>query len=220
MMIERGDVTYVHEPWLALTETGEVRLPGPDGGEAVLESDEELRDHLLLLARERPVFVKEVLDYRYPYLYEHPEEVASFTHAFIVREPRPTIASHYAVKPTVTSPEIGFERQWDLFDALWSASGRKPLVIRTERLTSDPEPVVRSFCDYVGLPFMAESLEWKPQDRPEWQRHRKWHLGAIDSTGFSQPRTEYEATVDNNELLRSFYDYHLPFYERITSHAE
>src|SRR3569833_404189 len=39
MMIERGDVTVVHEPFLALTETGEVRLPS---GDVPARSEKEL----------------------------------------------------------------------------------------------------------------------------------------------------------------------------------
>lgn len=220
MMIERGDVTVVHEPWLALTETGGVTLPEPGGGERTLRSDEELRDHLLRLSDFRPVFVKEVLDYRYPFLYERPEEVASFAHTFIVRDPRQTIASHYAMKPTVTSPEIGFERLAELFELLWSATGRRPLVLRAERLVSDPGPAVRSFCEYVDLPFLPDALSWRPQDRTEWSRHRKWHLDAIDSRGFTDRRNTYAATVDNNDLLRSFYDHHYPFYERLVRYAD
>jgi len=143
MMIERGDVITVHEPWLALTETGTITLPAVGDGTASARADTELRDHLIRLSGSRPVFVKEVVDYRYPYLFDTPAEVASFTHTFLVRDPRPTIASHYAMKPTVTSPEIGFERLAELFDLLWSVTGRKPLVLRAERLVGDPQAVVR-----------------------------------------------------------------------------
>lgn len=219
MMIERGDVISVHEPWLALTETGSVALPAGDGGTARAASDTELRDHLIRLSGTRPVFVKEVMDYRYPYLFDTPAEVASFTHTFIVRDPRPTIASHYAMKPAVTSPEIGFERLAELFDLLWAVTGRKPLVLRAERLVDDPHATVRAFCDYTGLPFLPEAIAWRPEDRPEWGRHRRWHLDTINSTGFTDQRNAYEVTVDNNSSLRSFYDHHYPFYEHIVRHA-
>jgi|SRR5580658_2505796 len=220
MMIERGDVITVHEPWLALTETGTVTLPAVGDGTASARSDTELRDHLIQLSNSRPVFVKEVVDYRYPYLFDTPAEIASFTHTFIVRDPRPTIASHYAMKPAVTSPEIGFERLAELFDLLWSVTGRKPLVLRTERLVGDPQAAVRTFCDYTGLPFLSHAVAWRPEDRPEWARHRAWHLDAINSSGFTENRNSYEVTVDNNALLRSFYDHHYPFYERIVRHAD
>jgi hypothetical protein len=220
MMIERGDVIVVHEPWLALTETGQVALPEPDGGQSVVRSDDELCDHLLRLGESRSVFIKEVLDYRYPFLYEKPERLASFTHTFIARHPRQTIASHYALKATVSSQEIGFERLFELFELCWSSSKRRPLVIRSEQLLSDPAVVAERFCDYTGLPFMPQSLNWEPTDRHEWGRHRAWHLDVINSSGFSPRENNYESTIDNNETLKSFYDHHYPFYEKLLQYAD
>lgn len=215
MMIERGDVTVVHEPFLALTEEGTVTLPGP----AVARSVKELLALLTELACERPVFVKEVLDYDYGYLRDHPDELAPFTHTFMIRDPRQTIASHYAAKRTVTSPEIGYERLWELYE-LVAALGRPPLVLRAERLLEDPESVVAAFCAYAGLPYLPEALHWDAGDRPEWQRHRAWHLDAIGSSGFHDRRNAYPDTVDNHPVLKSFYDHHLPFYERLRQHAD
>ena len=219
MMIERGDVVVLHEPFLALTQGEPVTLPAAGGGSATARSGRELVDHLAGLGRERPVFVKEVLDYRYDYVFGHPAEIAWMTHTFLVRHPRQTISSHYAMKPAVTCPEIGYERLWELFRLLWSASGRQPLVIRSEDLLRDPAAVVRAYCEAAGLPFLPGALHWNPGDRPEWQRHRAWHLDAIHSSGFASTCNTYPATVENHPVLRSFYDYHYPFYERIVEHA-
>ena len=215
MMIERGDVTVVHEPFLALTETGEVRLPG----ETTARSAKELLALLTELGRDRPVFVKEVLDYEYRYLLDHPGELAGFTHTFIVRDPKQTISSHYAVKPTVTCPEIGYERLYELFELVRAAAGREPLVLRAERLVREPAAVVEAFCAYTGLPFLPEALTWDAGDRPEWRRHRAWHVDAAGSAGFHDRRNAYPDTVENNATLNSFYAHHLPFYERLVQHA-
>lgn len=219
MMMERGDVSVVHEPFLMLTETGEAAVPSPGGGEVTARSEKELLSLLAEAGRVRPVFVKEVLDYEYTYLYEHPDELAGITHTFIVRDPRQTIASHYAVKPTVTSPEIGYERQWRLFETARTATGREPLVMRAERLVREPAKVVEAFCAYTGLPFLPDALTWEAEERPEWQRHRAWHVDAINSAGFQDRRNDYADTVENNATLTSFYDHHLPFYERLVQHA-
>jgi hypothetical protein len=217
MMIERGDVAVLHEPFLALTQGEAVTLPTADG--AIARSGRELVEGLAAAGRERPVFVKEVLDYRYGYVFGHPGELAWMTHTFLVRHPRQAISSHYAMKPTVTCPEIGYERLWELFKLLWSASGRRPLVIRSEDLLRDPAAVVRAYCEAVGLPFLPGALHWEPADRPEWQRHRAWHLDAIRSSGFTSYQNAYPATVENHPVLRSFYDHHYPFYQRIVEHA-
>lgn len=220
MMIERGDTTVVHEPWLGLAEQGEVTVALSGGREQTVHSDSELIDLLSEEGRKRPVFVKEVLDHRYPYLYEHPDRIASFVHTFIVRHPAQTIASHYAMKPTVTRPEIGYERLFELFELLWAATGSRPLVLESERLLKDPKTTIEKFCEYTGLPYLPEALTWEAQDRPEWQRYRGWHLDVIDSNGFQAKPKNYPDTIENNFILQSFYEYHLPFYERIMAHAD
>jgi hypothetical protein len=119
----------------------------------------------------------------------------------------------------VTCPEIGYEWLWELFQLMWSATSRRPLVIRSEDLLRDPAAEVRAYCEAVGLPFLPDALHWSPGDRPEWRRHRIWHLDAIRSSGFSRIPNAYRATVENHPLLKAFYDYHHPFYERIVQHA-
>jgi hypothetical protein len=215
MMIERGDVAVLHEPFLALTQ-GET-VPLPDGGRAV--SSRELVTRLGELRRQRPVFLKEVLDYRYDYVFGHPGELGWMTHTFLVRDPRRAISSHFAIKPSVTCPEIGYEWLWELFQLLWAAAGRRPLVLRSEDLLRDPAAEIEAYCEAVGLPFLPDALRWAPGDRPEWQRHRHWHLDAIRSSGFAADGNSYQATVDNHPVLRSFYDHHYPYYERIIRYA-
>jgi hypothetical protein len=219
MMIERGDVAVLHEPFLALTQGEAVTLRTPGGGTVTAGSSRELVDRLADPGREHPVFLKEVLDYRYDYVFGHPAEMAWMTHTFLVRDPRSAISSHYSMKPTVTCPEIGYEWLWELFQLMWSATGRPPLVIRSEDLMRDPAAVVSAYCQAVGLPYLPDALHWAPGDRPEWQRHRAWHLDAIGSSGFTAATNTYPDTVDNHPVLRSFYDYHYPFYQRIVEHA-
>lgn len=219
MMIERGDVAVLHEPLLGLTEEGYVAVPAPDGGTVRVESEPELIGCLAELSHSRPIFVKEVLDYRYSYLIENPLQIAWIHHTFIVRDPRAAISSHYALKPTVTCSEIGYERLCELFELTWKVTGRTPFVIRTEDLLSDPAQVVKAYCEATGLPFRPDALTWSPQERPEWQRSRRWHLDVSRSSGFGGDMKTYPVTVDNNATLKSFYDYHYPFYERIVQHA-
>ncbi|HEX5115077.1 MAG TPA: sulfotransferase family protein [Pseudonocardiaceae bacterium] len=215
MMAERDDVTTVHEPLLHLTETGETHLP--DG--TVATDERTLWTHLRSMGEQQMVFVKEVLDYPYRYLLDHPADLTALTHTFIVRHPARTISSHYAMKNSVTCEEIGYERLFELFDTAWRASGRKPFVMRAEALLAHPADTVRAYCEYAGLPYRPEALHWQPGDRPEFVRHRAWHVDTIHSKGFQATAQEYSDTVENNPLLRSFYDHHLPFYERLAAHA-
>lgn len=215
MMAERDDVTTVHEPLLHITEAGEMHLP--DG--TVASDERALLTQLRSMGERRAVFVKEVVDYPYRYLFDHPGELTPFTHTFIVRHPARTISSHYAMKNSVACAEIGYERLFELFQTVWRASGRKPFVMRAEALLAHPADTVRAYCEYAGLTYRPEALHWQPGDRPEFARHRAWHMDAIHSNGFQAAGQEYSDTVENNPLLRSFYDHHLPFYERLVVHA-
>lgn len=215
MMAEREDVTTVHEPLLHITEAGEAHLP--DG--TVATDERALFTHLRSMGERRAVFVKEVVDYPYRYLFDRATELTTFTHTFMVRHPARTISSHYAMKNSVTCAEIGYERLFELFETAWRVSGRKPFVMRAEALLAHPADVVRAYCAYAGLPYRQEALHWRPGDRPEFVRHRAWHMDAIRSKGFQATGQEYSDTVENNPLLRSFYDHHLPFYERLVAHA-
>ncbi|PRY02513.1 sulfotransferase family protein [Allonocardiopsis opalescens] len=219
MMIERGDVTVVHEPLVTLVDTGEVALPDGAGGTVVARSAAEVFDRLRELASDRPVFFKDTVEYRYGYLFEHPERIADITHTFIVRDPRPAIASLHAMKPTAARHEFGYEHLYDIFALVRAVTGRAPAVVDADRLLADPAAVVAAYCAAVGLPFVAEALSWRPGDRAEWSRTRQWHRAASASSGFQAPASRYTATVDDDALLRSHYDYHRPFYDELVKHA-
>lgn len=215
MMIERGDVTVVHEPLVTLADNHEVELPG----EIVLRNPVAVLDHLVELGRTRPVFFKDTLEYRHSVLFNHPDRTARLRHTFIVRDPAAAINSHYALKPTMSLSDVGYEHQWDLYQLAYQVTGRRPVVVRTEELLAHPARVVRDWCAEVGLPFLAHALQWQPEDRPEWRMSRRWHVDASVSSGFARPAKAYEVTVANHPRLRAFHDHHRPFYERLVEHA-
>jgi hypothetical protein len=219
MMIERGDVTVVHEPLVTLADFGKVEMAAPDGGTVELTAIADVLAQLRALGASRPVFSKDTLEYRYAHLYEHPEEHADFRHVFMVRDPAKAIASHFAMKPTVALSEIGYEHQSELFDLVRATAAGPPLVISAERLVEDPAGVVSAFCDEVGLPYRPEALRWEPQDRAEWRLTRQWHVDATASAGFEAPEKHYADTVENNDLLRSYDAYHRPFYDHMIQYA-
>ncbi|MFB9237968.1 hypothetical protein ACFFWC_20810 [Plantactinospora siamensis] len=220
MMMQRGDLTVVHEPLVTLTDFGEVTLPAPAPAEkTVARRPAEVFAALRAAAAERPVFVKDTLEYRYDHLFEHPDDLRDLTHTFIVREPERTINSHRALKPDVSLGNIGYEHQWELFKHAWRVTGARPVVVTAERLLADPAGTVSAYCARVGLSYLPGALSWQPEDRPEFAKTRRWHLDAIASTGFVPAQKRFEVTVANDPLLRSYYEHHLPFYERLVEHA-
>lgn len=219
MMIARGDVTVVHEPLVTLVDTGQVDLPTADGGTATVHSPDEVTAHLLALGRDRPVFVKDTLEYRYPHLFAAPERIAEVTHTFLVRHPARTISSHHAIKPTVACHEIGYEHQWELFELVRRTAVRPPVVLSAEALLREPARMVAAWCAAVGLPFLPDALTWAPGDRAEWRRTRIWHLDVERTSGFRPVAKDFAVTVENDPRLRAYYDHHHPFYQRLIQHA-
>lgn len=219
MMIERGDVTVIHEPLVTLIDEGEVALSNGKGGQVIVHSEEAIFDQIRRLARDRPVFFKDTVEHRYNYIFDHTDAVSDFVHTFMVRDPKPTIASLYEMKLNAMRPEFGYEHLFDIFEMTSRVSARPPVVVNADRLVKEPATVVERYCERVSLPFLPNALTWKPEDRPEWQRTQRWHVDVSRSSGFHEESRNYSQTIDNNPKLRRFYDYHHSFYERLIAHA-
>ena len=206
MMLERGDVTVVHEPLVTLQDAGEVAVTDGAGGVTVLRSVAAVLAHVGALAADRPVFVKDTVEHRYQYLFDHPEEIAEVRHTFIVRDPRTAIAALVATEPDTRCSDAGYENQHDLFELAWSLSGREPVVLDADRLLREPEQVVAAYCAAVGLPFLPGAMRWRAPDRPEWHRTRAW-----------EPRRPTD--LDVHRKVRALCAHHRPFYDSMARHA-
>lgn len=209
MMMERGDVTVLHEPLVSLLDDGTVSIAdGP-----VLDSVAAVVGYAKSLPGN--VFVKDTTEHRYT---DHltPELAAGITHTFVVREPSAAIASHVAVKPDASRSDIGYEYQFLLFELAWQLAGRPPVVIDSDLLVRYPEQVVASYCQAIGLPYKPEAMRWQAGDRPEWERTARWHVAAGRSSGFI---TAAPREVPLQGHLRDYYTHHRPFYDRMLEHA-
>jgi hypothetical protein len=213
MMIERGDHEVIHEPFSSIVVQGEVTI-----GEHTATTHDQLLDLLVQRAREHRVFVKETTEY--DYLNNGGARIPGIgRHTFIVRDPRASIASHYAMNPAMTCAEVGYEHQAQIARQAYAGTGERPVVVEAEHLVTDPEATVADYCAKVGIPFLPEALSWAPQDHRAWSRTRQWHQDAAASTGFRLPRHDYEHTVDNTPQLAQCYAYQLPHYEFLRSWA-
>jgi hypothetical protein len=209
MMMERGDVTVLHEPLVSLLDDGSVSIPdGP-----VLHSVAEVVGYAKSLPGS--VFVKDTTEHRYT---DHLTAALAtgITHTFVVREPSAAIASHVAVKRDASCSDIGYEYQYLLFELAWTVAGGPPVVVDADQLVQHPGPVVAAYCAAIGLPYKPEAMQWEAGDRSEWRRTQRWHVAAGRSTGFvaGPPR---EVRLDGH--LRDYYAHHRPYYDRMVSHA-
>ncbi|MEU4896756.1 sulfotransferase family protein [Streptomyces sp. NPDC044780] len=210
MMVERGDHTVLHEPFSHLLDFGHATI-----GEREVRSEDELIAAIRRQAAEGPVFFKDTTDFRYEGLLADTAFLREATHTFIVRHPAPVIASHYALNPDVGRDDIGFGRLAEIYDAVHAATGTEPVVISSEELVADPATTVRAYCDAVGLRFAPAAMSWQAGLLPQWQRTSRWHEHTSRTTGFADVGTSYPDTVDNHPLLRDFFQYHLPYYQKL-----
>jgi Sulfotransferase domain len=215
MMIERGDVIAVHEPFSYLAQLGHVDLDG-----ARLTSVSELLAALRALAGRRPVFIKETTGQRYPEVLADRAFLArDARHAFLIRHPRETIASRRAIDPDPELEKIGFESQYEVFAAVARAAGTEPVVLDSADLVTRPAAIIRAYCERVGLDFRPEALTWEPADRPEWALSRPWHAAVAASRGFAGPDRPRgagaDSAVERDPVLSRYLSYHLPFYQEL-----
>jgi alkylation response protein AidB-like acyl-CoA dehydrogenase len=213
MMLERGDFLVVHEPFSSIVVQGYAVVDGEK-----VSSSGELIDLLQRLSRSRPVFVKETTEYRYDVLADARLPHLG-THTFLVRDPEPTIASHHAMNPAVTSAEIGYEHQYEIFELIRRETGRVPVLIESEQLVDRPQAVVRWYCEQTRIPYLPHALTWRPGPRPQWARTSHWHQDAARSAGFAPTSKTYPVTIHSNQTLADFHDYHLPFYQRLRARS-
>jgi hypothetical protein len=214
VMLERGDLEVLHEPFSYLQVDGHFEV----AGRRITSAIELLEVILEINADGRRVFVKETSDYTYTPLLEDGRLYSEVVNTFMIREPRAAISSHYAMNPDATLDEYGFEYLHAIFDAVRSAIGEVPLVIDGDDLVSDPEATVRAYCERVGLEFKAEAMRWDPGQRANWQRTDRWHAEVAESSGLAAKASERRETPDTNAHLRRVAEHHQPFYDALARH--
>jgi hypothetical protein len=209
-MVERSDMTVLHEPFCNLRDYGET-----DVGARTFDSRLSLLAWLRDETQEMSVFLKET-----PPSGEHFGDVladrrflAESRHAFLIRRPEEIAASNYALHPGMNIGSIGLERLCELQAAIRDAGGNPSVVIDSDDLVARPEATMAAYCAAVGLPFNPRALTWQPGERSEWRRSARWHVDVTASSGFERRARVYLHTVENSRDLARFAAHHRPFYE-------
>ncbi|MCO6043660.1 hypothetical protein NG895_07050 [Aeoliella sp. ICT_H6.2] len=217
VFMERGDFHVIHEPFAALYYLHEQRAAAV---EAELDTSQPsdftaIRDRILNHSQTSNVFFKDMCYHCHDHLIDDKTMLEKVDHVFLVRDPKPTIASHFAKNPDVTMEEIGYERQASLFDVVHRVEGSPPIVVCAETLVAEPTLILSELCQRLGIPHYPEAIRWSSGQQEEWKDWQSWHEGVADSQGLSRQHTRYDRTVDNDQALARFYQYHLPFYRHM-----
>ncbi|MGE5828840.1 MAG: hypothetical protein ACM30G_10850 [Micromonosporaceae bacterium] len=214
-MAGRGDLRVVHEPFSYLAEFGQCAIDGE-----IVTSEPELIDALRRLSATGPVFFKDTTDARYPGALADQRFLArDGVHAFLIRHPVRTIASYQALNPDVRPEQIGFEALYELYEAVFTATRSRPLVLDGDDFAARPAETMKAFCVYAGLDCDLSALRWERGERTEWAPSARWHRDASESTGVHSRTNDYGIDVASHPVFGNHLRRNLPFYEKLREHA-
>lgn len=213
MIMERGDFKVIHEPF-SYYFYRKAQGAAAVGMNVDPDHPEEYDDILAMIKREaeaRPVFFKDMSYHAFDGAGE--AFMKLFVNTFIIRDPALTLVSGQKMNPDFTLTEAGYDTQFKMFEMVEKITGEVPAIVDAEDLIASPATVVKRYCEMVGIPFMPESLTWKPEFKPEWRSWESWHLDAAKSTGFNKDMEDFDFTVNDVPRLKEMYELCMPYYQ-------
>lgn len=148
-----------------------------------------------------------------------------YTHSFLIRHPRRSVASLYhiiesgkAANWTEFHPvEIGYRDLTELLQHL-NHHGHDCVVVDADDLLQDPASIMSQYCSAVGFTYSDAMLSWPPeqgiQDREEWGI--EWYETLSGSTGFIKQDSKSLPDVSGfPELVQDTVEHSLQYYEEL-----
>jgi hypothetical protein len=139
------------------------------------------------------------------------DALAGLSHAFLIRDPRPLLASYAKVRAALVLADLGLEQQVEIFRAFGGP------VVDASDILRRPEPTLRALCEALGVPFDEAMLSWPagPRDTDGvWAKY--WYDSVWRSTGFGpyrEPATELPPALEPLAAACR------PFYEEMSAHC-
>ena len=134
----------------------------------------------------------------------------------LTRDPRQMLPSLINQVPNPTVEGTSLPMQVSMLDRILD-SGGAPIVIESKRLLLDPEGVLTTVCERLGLDWDPAMLSWDEGPKPEdgvWAPH--WYDNVHRSTGFAPYREKDEPVPAHLEPLLAECQ---PLFERLRQHA-
>ena len=217
----RGDAVVVDEPFYAhyLAVTG---LGHPMRDEVIASQPTDWRAVVASLLEPLPPgtqvqFQKQMAHHLLPDMGR--DWFDQVTHAFLIRDPRPMLASLARKIETCTLADTGLPQQVEIFEHVVRTTGRIPAVVDSVDLLAAPAGLLERLCAHVGIPFTSRMLEWPAGPRASdgvWARH--WYDRVERTTHFEpadSPQTaETPLTADLAQLEAAC----RPLYENLRAH--
>jgi hypothetical protein len=131
-------------------------------------------------------------------------------HAYLIRDPRPLLASYARVRDQPVLADLGLEQQVEIFRMFGGP------VVDAADILRQPRRTLEALCAALGVPFDPAMLSWPPGPRDTdgaWARY--WYDGVRRSTGFGP---YLQATVELPPDLEPLATRCQPFYYEMYDH--
>jgi len=145
------------------------------------------------------------------------EWLGLMTHAFLIRDPAPVLASLEDKLGRFDLDATGLPQQVEIFDFVLSSTGRVPPVVDSADLLAAPESVLRALCAALDIPFDGRMLSWPAGPRASdgvWAKH--WYERVWRSTGFEPAEAAERPRLDGR--LAELEEQCRPLYEKLHAH--
>ena len=217
MMAERGDFDVIHEPF---GKSYYLSLERKSNRYSNMEFQSESNYYASILSMiqekncSKRVFIKDMAFYISHILSD--DFLQGFEHTFLIRHPAKVLPSLFDKWQDFTFEEAGYQSLHELFQRVKGLSLQPPALIDSDDLLRNPSGIVDSYCKRVGIPFMAEALQWQPKSRHDiyWDSDI-WHSQVEQSRAFERQENKNYVSVRDNQYLRKMYDDCLPFYQKL-----
>lgn len=225
MMMERGDLTVLHErflylyyvvqnPQLVIAQQLERVEPW------MRASFDEIVEGIEAEASQRPVFLKDMAVNVHNPKGRHADEafLGRFSNGFLIRDPEIAILSHLKQNPKMIFEEVGYDAQFAVFEKVSQMIGAPPPVIDAADLEDDPARIVNLYCEAMGIALIASALRWGRAVPDQLTAGDPWHADLFTTTGFERRVESFDPDLSNHPRYREFCERSIPFYEAMREH--
>ena len=119
--------------------------------------------------------------------------LAGLSNCFLIREPKEVILSLSKITSSIDLWSIGLPQQRRIIEHVTNNTGKIPPIIDSKDVLMEPEGMLRSLCQELGVEFMEEMTSWEPGPRScdgNWAKY--WYESVWQSSGFSKYSTSQE----------------------------
>jgi hypothetical protein len=215
----RADTAVIDEPFYAyyLKRTGKKH---PGAAEIIAGGETDWRKIVASLRTEsipsgrRIFFQKQMTHHLLPEVDR--KWIVALTNCFLIRDPREVILSYVKKNPEPVLEDLGFAQQCEIFNFVRERTGKAVPVVDARDVLENPERILRTLCDAIGVPFDVAMLSWPPGLRDSdgvWAKY--WYHEVARSISF-QPYQPREGNVPDR--LREIYEQCRECYERLYQH--